>query len=254
MAEAPASNRGMRLGRIPSGSTPHLPSLRRYTARAPLPSPPASVDWGQGTEFWPLLANDHLGDCTVAAMLHFTQAAERWHDGIGRAATDSDAIAAYESLGYAPARPETDTGARIADLLQHWRTPGYTRLGTPDSINAFARVELSDLHQALWLFGPLIVGAQLPLAARNADWTAPATLEGPAAPGSWGCHCMLLTAWHKDGSVDLITWGGVKRAEPGWLNAYLDEAWAVLHPIWTATGRSPAGWLQQQLTTDMANL
>jgi len=43
----------------------------------------------------------------------------------------------------------------------------------------------------------------------------------------------------------------VKPTDPGWIAAYADEAWAVLHPIWIATGKSPSGWLAEAVIADM---
>lgn len=248
----------MRLGRQSPRPTPLLPSILTYTARAPLPEAPATIDWSENIE-WPLLANDRVGDCTCAAVLHYAQAAERWHDGVGRPASDAEAVAAYSSVSsYEPQRPETDTGALISVVLEHWHNAGFAAPGGNNRISALVRLDPGDaaqLRQALWLFGPLIIGARLPLAAQTQQrWTAPLDLAGVNAPGSWGGHCMLLTGWHDAVSVNLITWGDVKVADPGWIATYCDEAWAVLHPTWIASGKSPSGWLVETVIADMQEL
>lgn len=210
------------------------------------------IDWGNGTDAWPMLANDRLGDCTIAAVLHYAQAAERWSAGVGRLATDDDAIVGYRALGFDPERPETDTGARISDVVAHWHEVGFFFRGTRDRITAYARVDVSDFNEALQLFGPLLVGAELPRAAYTQDvWTSPKTTDGNDAAGSWGGHCMLLTNWYADSSVDLVTWGGIKHAEQGWIHTYVDEAWAVLHPRWIEAGKSPSGWQSDALKKEM---
>jgi hypothetical protein len=241
----------MRLGRLSPGPTPHLPDITRYTARAPLPEPPDDINWTIGTD-WPLLANDIVGDCTCAAVLHYIQSAERWHDGTARPPTDAQALYAYSAISDYPA---TDTGALISDVLTHWHTTGFEAPSGHDTIHATLRLDPANtlqLRQALWLFGPLILGARLPLAAQTqARWTTPTDLTDANEPGTWGGHCVLLTGWHADGTIDIITWGQVKPTEPGWLTAYADEAWAVLHPTWIATGKSPSGWLAEAVIADM---
>lgn len=245
----------MKLGRLHPKPTPHLPALRAYAGMQPLPQPPIDIDWGRGTDGWPMLANDTVGDCTAAGVLHLVQAVERWRDGIGQAATDAEALAAYSSYTDYPA---SDPGAVVADVLAKWRSDGFAYGDAIDRITAYVRVDTAnalEMRRALWLFGPLIIGAMLPIAAQTQDvWPSPATLAGTNAPGSWGGHCLLLTGWHDDGLVDLVTWGGVKQARIGWLSAYADEAWAVLHPTWIASGRSPSGWLVDALTANMNQL
>lgn len=241
-----------RLGAIPSGATPHLPALATYMARAPLPPIPDLVSWTPGLPDWPMLANDSLGDCVPAALGHFIQAAERWHDGVGRMASIPDTVAIYESLGYNPLDPATDAGCKISDALLLWAGAGIPFHGAQDRVKAFVRVDIDRLKAALWLFGPLIVGVSMPIdAERQTQWLTPTALTGTAEPGSWGGHCMLLVGLNNGGVATLVSWGDTILATQGWLAAYMGEAWAVLHPVWVATGKSPAGWGEQALVNDM---
>lgn len=248
----------MRLGCLAPVPTPHLPDLDTYAARMPLPEPPANIDWGRDSE-WPLLANDSVGDCTLAAVMHYMQAAERWRDGVGRMATDEQTLAGYAAAaGYDPAKPESDRGALISDVMKHWLVAGFEGPGGVDKPTAYVKVDVSNpqlMRQALWLFGPLIVGARMPLMAqKQLMWPTPGLLTGDNLPGSWGGHCMLLTAWRPSDAVELVTWGEAKTATAGWLKAYVVEAWAVLHPTWVAYGHSPAGELASALASDIAKV
>ena len=236
----------MKLGRIPSGPTPHLPALATYAATEPLPEPPDVVDWTDGLFDWPLLANDRLGDCTVAGVLHYIQAATRWRDGAPIRATDDEAEDGYRALGWDGIGE--GNGAMLSDVMQRWQSAGFLFSGAYDRITSFARVEPEHLKAALWLAGPIIIGANMPIAAQTQPvWPAPASLDGDNAPGSWGGHCMLLVGLDAAGSARLVTWGGIRLASAGWISTYVDEAWAALHPAWVASGRSPSGWLADRV-------
>ena len=236
----------MKLGRIPSGPTPHLPALARYAAVEPLPEPPDVVDWTDGLLDWPMLMNDQIGDCTVAGALHYIQAAIRWRDGAPLRAFNSDALTGYMALGW-DGQGE-GPGAKLSDVMTMWQAQGFKFGGAVDRITGFARVELEHLKAALWLAGPIILGCEMPVAAQfDQPWQTPPDLAGDNAPGSWGGHCMLLVAMDADGNATLVTWGGLRMASAGWLSAYLGEAWAVLHPAWVASGRSPSGWLADRV-------
>jgi hypothetical protein len=215
--------------------------------------PPDDINWNDSIP-WTLLANDTVGDCTCAGMLHYIQAAQRWCDGAAMIPTDAQALYAYSRISPYPA---SDTGALISDMMIKWAAEGFSAPTGTDKILATMRIDPSNtlhLRQGLWLFGPLIIGANLPLAAQaQSEWTTPPNLTGDNAPGGWGGHCVLVVGWHADGTIDIITWGQVKTVEAGWLAAYCDEAWAVLHPLWIASGKSPSGFPIDQLTADMRN-
>lgn len=243
----------MKLGRIPSGPTPHLPSLGLYAATMPLPEPPAVVDWGRECGDWPLLANDVVGDCAVAALLHYIQAATRWRDGAPLRATTLNALSGYRAMGW-DGQGE-GPGCSLAALVSRWQADGFSFGWAPhtDTISGFARVELEHLKAALWLFGPLLLGVELPRsAAHDGAWLTPGSLTGDNAPGSWGGHAVLLTALDDHGTATLVTWGAERAAEIGWIEAYFGEAWAVLHPAWVALDHSsPAGWDITVLQTNL---
>lgn len=249
----------MKLGKIAPIETPHIKNLSAYKALMPPAftlQPPQALSWATDID-WPLLANDHVGDCVPAAMLHYIQAAERWRDGVGRTPTDAQALYAYSQLSSYPA---ADTGCLISAALQTWMTNGLKAADGLDKISALIPVNINDVDElrlALWLFGPLIVGAQLPVAAKKqARWTRPLDMTDDNARGSWGGHCMLLTGWGASGvaTADLVTWGAMKQADAGWLSAYADECWAVLHPTWTAAECSPAGIPIDVLQQEMQKL
>ena len=237
-----------RLGKRAAVAPAHIHTIGRYAALAPLPTPPPGIDWTNGID-WPLLANNMCGDCTVAGVLHAIQCAERWRDGVGRAATDAQAIYGYSTVS---AYPASDNGAVIADVMAHWRDVGFNVPGGPNQILSYVRVEPVHLRTALWLLGPVIIGVQLPISAQQqSDWKAPANLDGDNAPGSWGGHCVVVARMDADGGVWLVTWGKLVHADAGWLTAYMDEAWSPVQPAWLAAGKSPSGILATAISESM---
>jgi hypothetical protein len=248
-----ADHSAMRLGLTLSGPTPEVPHLDRLMALASPPVPPDVVDWTHGIDGWPMLRNDELGDCTVAGLLHYAQAASRWRDGTGLRATDADAEAGYRAVGW-DGQGE-GSGARLVDVMTCWRDVGFACAGSVDRIDSFIRLAPASLKTALWIAGPLMLGLSLPIAAQVQDvWPTPASLDGKNTPDGWGGHCVLLAGLDADGRAKLVTWGGVKIATAGWLAAYLTEAWAPVHPLWIARGHTPSGWLVDALEREMAVL
>jgi hypothetical protein len=243
----------MRLGLIPSGETPSVPHFDRLMALAPAPEPPDVVDWTDGIDGWPMLANDQFGDCTIAGVLHYAQAASRWRDGAPIQPTDADAEAGYRAVGWDGTGE--GNGARLVDVMTHWRDVGFACAGGVDRIDGFVRLGVPALKTALWLAGPLLLGVALPVAAQVQDvWPTPGALTGPNAPDSWGGHCVMLAGLDGQARAKLVTWGGVKIATSGWLAAYFAEAWAPVHPTWIARGHTPSGWLVEAMERELATL
>ena len=250
-----ADHSNMRLGKKAAVAPVHVPTLGRYAVSAPLPRPPAVVDWSGGVA-WPMLANDTVGDCVIAAMLHAIAAAQRWREGSAILQPDRIALANYSAIGkYVPGHPATDNGLVIADAMEDWRANGIMTEQGLNRAQGVARVEHApQTKAALWLLGPLILGVQLPVAAQTQDvWTKPANLDGDNAPGSWGGHCVLLVGMDQDGVASLVTWGGVKKAEAGWMDSYLDETWIAVQSDWVASGVTPCGVLADRITADMGD-
>ena len=69
----------MKLGKKP----PKLDDKRLYLSKYTrlLPTAPSSISWTKGVKDWGMLANDTLGDCTIAAVGHAVQLAHE-RDGL----------------------------------------------------------------------------------------------------------------------------------------------------------------------------
>jgi hypothetical protein len=250
-----------KLGRQPKRTDSRTLKLSKYLKISELPAAPPAVDWTKAVPSYGMLLNDRLGDCVIAGMMHLAMG---WQANAGippAAPTDAEVIAAYSAIGgYDPLNPSTDRGCNMLDALTYWRNTGITIAGRKNQIAAFAEVNLSndaEVKAALWLFGGLFTGFQLPKSAENAGrWTVPSCgPHGKGRPGTWGGHCAPLAAESGSGDFQVITWGALLPAAHNFIGDYCDEAYAVLSAAWMeANGHAPCGFDWAALQADLAAL
>ena len=246
----------IRLGKLPARVDPRTLKMAKYFAAAP-PKAPDSLDNGSKVPSWGMLANDSLGDCTVAGLLHAIMLWESLACGIAPAFSDADAVALYSQLcGYVPGNPATDEGGVEIDILNAWRKAPIQGV----ELQAYVSVDPTDwaeVQLATWLFGTLYMGLALPLSAQ-ADigkvWN-----DLSDEPGTWGGHCTVSCGYSNLAGfgcapvLDAVTWGTTQRMTPAWLAKYCDELYAPLTAKWIeANGDAPSGFDLAQLTADLA--
>ncbi len=245
-----------KLGRLTPhdrASHPRL-QLREFLRLDQLPATPTSIDWTTRVPDWPMYLNDQLGCCTVAAAGHMTQAWTTY--GAGRTVTvaDSDVLTAYRAVsGYLPGRPETDQGAVMQDVLNYWRTTGVGG----HKILAFAEVNvrnLAEVYAALYLFGHVYVGVDLPYAALDQfDAGQPWTVTAPDG-GIAGGHAVNV-GWRNGQTMRAVTWGRQQTLDEAWWARYVEEAWVVVSQEWLASsGLGPQGLAWQALGAAFTDL
>lgn len=225
-----------------------------------LPAPPDSIHWTQGqTEFGTML-NTQLGDCTVAAAPG--HAVQVWSLNVAgfpeQTISDNSILNCYEQwAGYNPSDPNTDQGAFIIDILNHWRKqPVEThRLLAYAQVNP---VNLERVKQAIALFGTVDIGVALPLTAQDqigSIWTVVGdpSSNPNAQPGSWGGHSVIICGYTPD-YLECITWGAIQKIGYDFWNVYVDEAYALLGGWWITHHTTPSGFDHQQLNEDLAQV
>jgi hypothetical protein len=146
--------------------------------------------------------------------------------------------------GYNPSNPKSDQGGDELTVLNDWRKQKFS--GHP--LMAFADTDPQDeLHvkQAIFLFGGLYIGLQLPISAQTQDvWDV---ASGPSGqPGSWGGHCVFVPDYDAN-YLTCITWGQLKKMTWAFWGTYCDEAHALLSPDM----KPPAGFDMAALQTDL---
>lgn len=244
------------LGRQPARRDPRTLRLARYIAPEVLANVPPMFNWGTAVRDWGMMRNDELGDCTAASVAHIILAHTAWTQPAAPVRlTDDQVVDLYSATsGYRPSNPATDRGAVELDVLNYWRQEGVAG----HKINAYAAVSLDNpllLRAAIWLFGAVYAGVDLPLRAQ--DQTGPWFLDdwkltGQAKPGSWGGHAVPLIGYDTR-AFNCITWGQPQWMTEDWWLAYGSEAYAVVSPDWAPpAGVAPNHLNINQLMADLA--
>jgi len=254
-----------KLGKRPPIIDPRTLRFANYRTpqSGPLPQPPEEISYVVKVPAWPMLLNDQLGDCVIAAMGHMVQ---QWtyfssYGANMRTMTDAEALAAYEAIGgYSPDDPNSDQGANMLTALNYWRNKGIAVDGEIHKIAGFVSVNaanLAEVREAIWLFGNLFTGVQLPISVQTEnDWTVPdGGIYGPeGAPGGWGGHCIPTMAESPE-TLTCITWAERLKMSHNFLLDYADECYAVLSTDWfNLQGLAPAGFDAAALKRDIAAL
>jgi hypothetical protein len=201
---------------------------------------------------WPMMLNDAIGDCTCAAAGHMIG---EWTADANKPymPTDQNVLTAYEAVsGYVPGDSSTDNGAVMLDVLNYWRKTG---IGS-HNIDAYAQIDpanAGEIRAAIYLFGSVYLGIQLPLSAQGKPfWSVPSygpTQDG--TPGSWGGHCIPIVGY-SDAGMHVITWGQKFTMSWSFLRTYADEAYGVLSLDWmNKAGLSVSGFDLKTLQADL---
>lgn len=227
---------------------------------AVMPPVPPSADFSHYVAAWPMLDNDAIGDCTIAAVGHAVQC---WTAAAGdqRVMTVAEAIAGYEMFGYLPGDDSTDQGANAQDVLTQWLSTGFSVGGRHDVLSGFCALDAADTFEVkagvAWL-GVVYAGLALPLAVEGADsWDcgplerSGAPAEGPWAVGSWGGHAVPIVGYSPRGLL-VVTWGKTLWMTWQFWRTYADEAFGLLSRDFASAVVPAEAWAT--LEADMADL
>lgn len=185
---------------------------------------PESLDNTGGVTSWGMMLNDNLGDCTCATLGHMEQI---W-TGDKITVPDAAILAAYEAVGgYVPGNESTDQGAQIVDALNYFRDSGVGG----HKIQTHAEVNLTQerIQQAVWVFGCVDVGIQLPMSAQSQVGSLWDFAGEPDQAGGWGGHSVPIVAYDASG-LTCVTWGALQKMTWRWFMYYADEAHAAISP------------------------
>ena len=237
----------VKLGKKPARNDPRTLKLGRYFTPELAPPPP-TVNHSRGISDWGMMLNDNLGCCTIAAVGHAYQVQVLSqidpNKPVGVIKPSDDIILRYYEQwdGYDPSDPSTDQGGEETDVLNKWRKNGFAGrqlLGYADP----APTNHAHVKQAIYLFGGVYIGIQLPTGWQNAGiWDA-----NMGDPGSWGGHAVYVCDYDDQG-VTCITWGMLQKITwDGW-DEYCDENHALVTPEWNP----PVGFAIDSLLADLA--
>jgi hypothetical protein len=247
----------VRLGKKAARFDPRTLKMAKYIT-AP-PAPPES-NWLTGVKAWPMLANDTLGDCVEAASGHMIELWQSLTSPSAPVPTQAQIVSAYSgAAGYVPGDPNTDQGTDMLTFLNYWRQTGVGG----NKIAAYVSLKpgnLTELKQAIFLFGAAMIGVALPITAQSQPngWTVPGPTTGDGSPGSWGGHCVPVGAYNESAAPErrnqLVTWGEVITMSDDFYRTYCDEAYAVIDPAWFDGSLAPNHFDMAALQADLAAL
>jgi hypothetical protein len=223
-------HRLVKLGKLPYKHDSRNLQLAKYLVAAP--PCPSTYDWLTKISKFGPMGNLTAGDCVVAGAGHLIQ---MWTANQGKEVIipDPDILAVYSKLtGYDPVTGANDNGLNLADFLKFWRQTGIDG----HQIGAYVQVDPANpqlMALACYFFGGVYCGLALPLSAQNqekwivkGDPTNPDP-NNPAAPGSWGGHCVVRGVFDPLGGI-FISWGEEYYATQDFIAAYFDEAYAII--------------------------
>jgi len=220
------------LGKLPARRDARTLTMAKYLRTEGLPVAPPALAFTSKVAHWPMMDNDKIGDCTVAAAGHMIQEWTAYTEKLFTPATE-EIVRAYSAVsGYDPETGRKDRGAAALDVLNHWRQIGIAG----HKIEAYVGLEPKNhmhIQDSVYLFGNVYLGLALPKSAKNQTaWSVPPYGPvGDGAPGSWDGHMVPVVGYDARG-LTVVTWGELLRMSWSFLDTYSDEAYAVLSEDW----------------------
>jgi hypothetical protein len=202
------------------------------------PLPPEKTYWEYLVKSYPMMKNDSVGDCTCACIGHLIQL---WtaHTGTMLTPTDDDVLAVYSAVtGYNPSTGENDNGAAITDILDYVRQNGLAG----HKIDGWAQIDQTNhthVAQAIYLFGGLDIGFNVPQSAMNQNQAHETWTVLPDDGGIIGGHSVPVVGYGAKGCT-CVTWGALQQMTWEFFDKYCDEGYAPLSLDWLAcSGEAP---------------
>lgn len=236
----------MKTGRLPPDySKPRLWAEDYYNL-AKLPVPPPCVDRMSRVATWPMYLNDKYGCCTIAGFGHLFGAITTYAKGGEITFSDADITTVYEDNcpGFNPVTDANDNGAVMSNVLAYMASTGMLPGSRPTladqyKISAYAQLKntsLASLKLALYLFGSVYIGVNLPTTAEE-QFSAGQPWTYVQGAGIAGGHCVVIQKIDPryQNPYSVITWGSPERVSEKWMDTYLEEAWVVVSSEWLQT-------------------
>jgi hypothetical protein len=258
----PETGKTFKMGRVrPRVRQPRLALLNYLGLNLPKP-PDGPLDYTAKAKTFlaEVLANDSLGDCTCAGIMHVGGA---FLGNVDQSIpfTEADTIGLYEKVcGYNPSDPSTDQGGNEQDVLNYVKANGLLADGS-HKIAAWAGVngaEELQVKTAIWLFENVYFGVELPDA-----WVNPMPsgdgfvwdVAGDANPEQGHCFVglgytdqgVMIDTW---GMIGIITWAAIAKYATSHGSG---ELYTVFGPdsLSKASAKCPAGFDATQLAADI---
>jgi hypothetical protein len=223
--------------------------LRDYLTPGLAP-PPASFDvldrvykdlkTNNPAQLFPMDGNDHLGDCTIAALAHAITAYRGLIGSKKVIMPKQDVVKLYYHL-----TGGIDSGLVELDVLNYWRKNAVNG----DKIMAFVSLDPKNhthVQQAIQLFGGVYIGFQV---QQNCQQEFDAHQPWTPGPLTQDGHAVFVVGYDQSG-VTVLTWGNTQKGTWAWWDECVDETYAILPPEANTPGFAP-GLNLAQLKADL---
>lgn len=216
------------LGRIAPKARPQALRLSAYL-QAGYHLPPLPVDWGSKAtaSIGRMYMNDTLGCCVISDAYHRVGVWTANESGAAVVGTDQEVVNTYRIWNPG----SQDNGCVITDVLNYCRDHGISLNGVNHRIDGYVSVDWTNWDEvlvALYLFGTIPLGVNLPEAWLNSDTWDVTTSQ------IVGGHDIPAVAMLDAGGVNIASWGRLYRVTKAALTSrqWFEEAYAPLSPDW----------------------
>ncbi len=244
----------------------NVPPIAHYLKATILPPPVLRADCAPpalnkaGLE--KILGNDVLGDCVEVGCGNLI---DLWHAdaGTGISVTAAQTIAFHSAAsGYVIGNPATDQGSDEIGVFGQWFKNGFAPDQPP--LAGYITVNPANIvavKTCIWLFGGLLVGAELLSAWVNAMTSRKSGFvwDVGSVPDPNAGHGFAIYGYNAQG-VFIVTWGMFGTLTWKALAAVASAAaggnlLCMLSPDWfTKAGASPSGFDRTALASDLPAL
>jgi hypothetical protein len=201
---------------------------------------------------WGALGNLDYGDCVWAGADHEHLL---WNAEAGKSVqfTDQTALADYSAVtGFNPNDPNSDQGTYTRDALNYRRKTGIVdAAGKRHKIGAYVALnpqDLTQLAEALFVFGCLSLGIQFPQSAFDQFDQHHAWAPVAGSPIEGGHYVPIVARRYY---FEVVTWGRVQAVTGAFIREFADEAFACISEDALKNGKSPEGFDLSQLQADL---
>ena len=173
----------------------------------------------------------------------------------------AEVIAAFSrETGFNPATGANNKPCDTMTFLANWKNLGIgeNKIITSAPIMTKSR---QDIKQGIFLFGPCIIGLQMPKTARRQTGTWKFVGGAGSVAGSWNSsgqagHAVAAVGYDKD-ALHVISWGTRISMDWEFYETYNDESYVVLSPDWLqpdGVSPAPSGKTRDKLMEIIVNL
>jgi hypothetical protein len=241
----------LKLGKLAPKHPVGLNEFKTYCKA--LPVPPEAVEVPD-VSVWGMMLNDTYGDCTIAGVGHIIVAANAEVDERDAVPDDAEIKAQYFAL-----TGGEDTGCVEADVLHTWYRVGLftakdggvlhdieddlvelvrhpKRMSKIAGYAPVSAQNITDIHNAIDLFGHCYVGVQCPQSAQEQFQDGQPWTVVPGSPIIGG-HCIVFVGYDSN-YLYAVTWGSTAAVSYPWWANYGDESWVVIPQEFVEAGQS----------------